>query len=46
MVSHDGDVPFGRKRWDGHTSDITVFQERAQALLAAFQQSRATVSDR
>jgi transposase len=37
MVSPDGGVPFGRKSWDGHTSDIKVFQERAQALLAAFQ---------
>lgn len=37
MVSQEGGVPFGRKRWDGHTSDIEVFQERAQALMAALQ---------
>ncbi len=37
MVSHDGGVPFGSKSWDGNTSDIKVFQERAQALVAAFQ---------
>jgi transposase len=37
MVSHDGGVPFGSKSWDGKTSDIEVFQERAQVLLAAFQ---------
>ena len=37
MVSHDGGVPFGSKSWDGHTSDIKVFPERGQALLAAFQ---------
>jgi transposase len=37
MVSQDGGVPFGSKSWDGNTSDIEVFQERAQALLAAFQ---------
>jgi transposase len=39
MVSQDGGVPFGRKSWDGHPSDIKVFQERAQALLAAFQKA-------
>jgi transposase len=39
MVSQDGGVPFGSKSWDGNTSDIKVFQERAQALLAAFQQA-------
>jgi transposase len=37
MVSQDGGVPFGSKSWDGHTSDMKVFQARAQALLAAFQ---------
>jgi transposase len=37
MVSQDGGVPFMSKSWDGNTSDIEVFQERAQALLAAFQ---------
>jgi transposase len=37
MVSQDGGVPFGSNSWDGHTSDIEVFQERARALLAAFQ---------
>jgi transposase len=36
MVSQDGGVPFGSKSWDGNTSDIKVFQERAQALRAAF----------
>jgi transposase len=37
MVSQDGGIPFGSKSWDGHTSAIKVFQERAQALLAALQ---------
>ena len=37
MVSQDGGVPFGSKSWDGNTSDIEVFQERARALMAAFQ---------
>jgi transposase len=37
MVSQDGGVPFMSKSWDGNTSDLAVFQERAQALLAAFQ---------
>jgi transposase len=37
MVSHDGGVPFGSNSGDGHTSDITVFQARAQALVAALQ---------
>jgi len=39
MVSQDGGVPFGSNSWDGHTSDIKVFQERAQALVAAFQKA-------
>jgi transposase len=37
MVSQDGGVPLVSKSWDGNTSDIAVFQERAQALMAAFQ---------
>jgi transposase len=37
MVSQDGGVPFVSKSWDGNTSDIEVFQERAHALMAAFQ---------
>jgi transposase len=37
MVSQDGGVPFVSQSWDGNTSDIAVFQERAQALMAAFQ---------
>jgi transposase len=37
MVSQDGGVPFGSKSWDGNTSDSEVFQARAQALMAAFQ---------
>jgi transposase len=36
MVSQDGGVPCVSKSWDGNTSDIHVFQERAQALLTAF----------
>ena len=28
-----------RTSWDGHTADLTVFQERAQALVAAFQKA-------
>jgi transposase len=37
MVSQDGGVPCVSISWDGHTSDIHVFQERAQALLTAFE---------
>jgi len=37
MVSQDGGVPCVSKSWDGHTSDIHVFQERTQALLTAFE---------
>jgi transposase len=37
MVSQEGGVPFGSKSWDGNTSDIAVFQERTQALMAALQ---------
>jgi transposase len=36
MVSQDGGVPFVSKSWDGNTSDTTIVQERAQALLATF----------
>ena len=36
MVSQDGGVPYVSKSWDGHTSDIHVFQARAQALMTAF----------
>jgi hypothetical protein len=39
LVAQDGGVPCGSKSWDGHTSAITVFQERAQARLAAFQKA-------
>jgi transposase len=37
MVSQDGGVPYVSKSWDGNTSDIQVFQERAQALMTAFE---------
>jgi transposase len=37
MVSQDGGVPCVSTSWDGHTSDIHVLQERAQALLTAFE---------
>jgi transposase len=39
MVSQDGGVPFVSKSWDGNASDTQIFQERAAALLATFQQS-------
>jgi len=39
MVSQDGGVPVLSKSWDGNTSDIEVFQERAQALMATVQHS-------
>jgi len=39
MVSQDGGVPFISKSWDGNTSDTQIFQERAQALMAAFGKS-------
>jgi transposase len=35
MVSPDGGRPCGSPRWDGKTSDIAMFQARAQALVAA-----------
>jgi transposase len=37
MVAQDGGIPVVRTSWDGNTSDIEMFQARAQALLAAFQ---------
>jgi transposase len=36
MVSQDGGVPFVSKSWDGNTSDLQIFQARAQALMHAF----------
>ena len=39
MVSQDGGVPVLSKSWDGNTSDIEVFQERAQALMETFKNS-------
>jgi transposase len=37
MVSQDGGVPFVSKRWDGNASDTKIVQERAEALIATFQ---------
>jgi transposase len=37
MVAPDGGVPCVSTSWDGHTSDIHVFQARAQALMTAFE---------
>jgi transposase len=37
MVSQDGGIPFVSKSWAGNTSDTQVFQQRAQALISAFQ---------
>jgi transposase len=37
MVSQDGGVPFVSKSWDGNTADTRVFQQRAEALISAFQ---------
>ncbi len=39
MVSQDGGVPLLSKSWDGNTSDIEVFQERAQALMQTLKNS-------
>jgi transposase len=39
MVSQDGGVPFVSKSWDGNASDTQIFQERAEALMAAFQRA-------
>jgi transposase len=37
MVSQAGGVPCVRNSWEGQTSDLHVFQERAQALMTAFE---------
>lgn len=39
MVSQDGGVPLISKSWDGNTSDIEVFQERARALIKTLKKS-------
>src|SRR6266403_6361708 len=36
LVSQDGGVPLVSKTWDGNASDSQIFQERAEALMAAF----------
>jgi transposase len=36
LVSPDGGGPLVSTSWDGHTSDIQMFQERAQAVMHAF----------
>jgi transposase len=41
MMSQDGGVPFVSKSWDGNTSDIQVFQERAQGVMTALQKAPA-----
>jgi transposase len=48
MVSEDGGIPLVSQRGDGKTSDIAMFQARAQALLAAFQHAphpRSLIAD-
>jgi len=35
MVSQDGGIPLVSQSWDGHTSDIEIFQARAHAWVAA-----------
>jgi transposase len=39
MVSQDGGIPCVSKRWDGHTSDTQIFQERAQAFMSVWKTS-------
>lgn len=39
MVSQDGGVPMVSKSWDGNASDTQIFQERAAALITAFERS-------
>jgi transposase len=39
MVSHDGGVPCVSQSWEGNASDTEIFQERAAALIATFQNS-------
>ena len=48
LVSQDGGVPWRSKSWDGPTSDTQMFQERAQAWMAALGTSprpRSLVAD-
>jgi transposase len=39
MVSQDGGIPLVSKSWDGNASDTHIFQQRAETLLATFQDS-------
>lgn len=41
LVSQDGGVPLMMKSWDGNASDNKIFKERAQLLIANFQQSES-----
>ena len=48
MVSQDGGVPLVSQRWDGNPSDTQGFQQRAEALSRAFQDTpspRSLVAD-
>ncbi len=40
VASQDGGVPLMIKCWDGNASDSKIFQERAQKLIACFQQGQ------
>ncbi len=39
MLSQDGGIPLLSKSWDGNTSDIEVFEERARELMATLKNS-------
>jgi transposase len=39
LVFQAGGVPVGRHSWEGQTSDLKVFPERAQAVVAALQKA-------
>jgi transposase len=39
MVSQDGGIPLLSWSWDGNTSDIKVFEERARELMTTFKDS-------
>ncbi len=39
IVSQDGGIPLLSKSWDGNASDNTIFKERTEALIEAFQET-------
>ena len=45
LVSQDGGIPLAAKSWSGNSSDIKIFRERANKLIAQFSKSDIDKAD-